>query len=40
VPIAQDLLNKAGAKAISIVMTEAQADEEPFSAKSAYIRRG
>ncbi|MBL8087058.1 MAG: hypothetical protein JNM85_03180 [Chthonomonas sp.] len=39
VPLAQDLLNKAGAKAISIVMADAQADEEPFATKSAYLRR-
>lgn len=39
VPLAQDLLMKAGAKAISIVMADAQSDEEPFATKSAYIRR-
>lgn len=39
VPLAQDLLNKAGAKNVSIVMTHAAADEEPFAKSSAYLAR-
>lgn len=40
VPLAQDLLNKAGAKNISIVMADASGDEEPFSKRSAYLAKG
>lgn len=39
VPLAQDLLNKAGAKNISLVMTDASAEEEPFAKSSAYLAR-
>jgi MinD-like ATPase involved in chromosome partitioning or flagellar assembly len=39
VPLAQDLLQKAGAKNISLVMADAVADEEPFSRRSAYLAR-
>ncbi|MBS1705381.1 MAG: hypothetical protein JST40_05875 [Armatimonadetes bacterium] len=39
VPLAQDLLMKAGAKNISIVMADASADEEPFAKRSAYLTR-
>jgi len=39
VPLAQDLLTKAGAKNISIVMADASADEEPFAKRSAYLTR-
>ncbi len=37
IPIATDLLKRAGAKSVNVVLTGTDPEEEPFSRKSSYM---